>query len=288
MPIDLRQHRSDITSQGGENGIIAAILGAIGVRSKFAIEFGGFDATTLSNIHPLWVAQGFTGVLIEGDPAVHAKIARQIAELSGKATGKATVLNRWVRPTGPDGLDAILAGIPAPIGPVPSEPDVLSIDIDSVDYHVWAGLRNYRPRIVLIEYNSSIPPPHKVAGSEGGLPIGCSAAALVELGRSKGYTLVACTPFNCIFVQDADAYHFADAGQLLAHYDWSWPVYVMRAFDGGLCFSGRLRSHYAMSKAEIESFAPGLGFEPPASDLAGWFRHPKRRLKRLMRRLGGG
>lgn len=289
MPlIDLRQCRSNITSQGGENGIVTAILGAIGLRSRFAVEFGGFDATDLSNIHPLWVNEGFTGVLIEGDRAVHAKIARQIEQITARgAKGRCTALHRWVRPQGPDSLDAILSGLGPPFGPVPADIDVMSIDIDSTDYLVWKGLEKFRPRVVLIEYNCTIPPPYEIAGVEGGIPVGCSASALVSLGQQKGYTLVAVTEFNCVFVQNADAHHFAEAGNLLAHFDWSWPVYMMRSFDGGQFCSRRVRSHYSMTPGEIEQFAGGKGFARPPSDLVGWLRHPKRRVTRLMRRLFG-
>lgn len=289
--VDLRTHAANITSQGGENGIIAAILARIGVTNRFAIEFGGYDAKFLSNIYPLWAEQGFKGLLIEGDPGVHAKITRQIEELTRarSVSGSAAVLNRWVQPDGPDSLDAILASVapPLPLGPVPSEPDVLSIDIDSYDHAVWEGLKNFRPRVVLVEHNATIPPPFKVIARRGGVPIGNSAAALVELGRAKGYTLVACTQFNCIFVRDADAHHFAHAGDLDAHFDWSWPIYVIHAFDGGLCYAGHPRAHYSMTQREIDSFAPGLGFHPPPSDFSGWLRHPKRRLRRLWRRITG-
>ena len=40
---------------------------------------------------------------------------------------------------------------------VPKEFDVLSIDVDSFDYWVWRSLTAYRPRVVVIEYNSFLP-----------------------------------------------------------------------------------------------------------------------------------
>lgn len=290
-PIDLRTRRSNITSQGGENGLIAAILERIGVANRFAIEFGGFDARRLSNIFPLWSEQGFRAVLIEGDPRVHAKIARQIDELtaSGGINGRAIVLNRWVRPAGPDSLDAILDSVPASLGAVPDEPDVLSIDIDSYDHDVWQGFSRRRPRVVLIEHNSSIPPNLNIVGSPGMMRVGSSAAALVELGRAKGYTLVACTATNCVFVREQDAGHFANAGDLLAHFDWSWVSCVVYALDGGVCFSGNPRAHYTLSRRQIDSFAPGAGLNPSpfTPDPLGWLLHPKRRFRQMIRRWRG-
>ena len=41
---------------------------------------------------------------------------------------------------------------------VPEDFELLSIDIDSVDYYVWRGLTEFQPKIVIIEYNSSYSP----------------------------------------------------------------------------------------------------------------------------------
>ena len=43
-------------------------------------------------------------------------------------------------------------------GKVPEEFDLLCIDIDRNDYYVWEKITHYRPRVVVIEYNSGIPP----------------------------------------------------------------------------------------------------------------------------------
>lgn len=65
----------------------------------------------------------------------------------------------------------------------------------------WDALQDYRPRIVIIEYNPSIPNdivvinPHKED-----IFTGSSAAALVELGRRKGYSLIAVTQTNLLFI----------------------------------------------------------------------------------------
>jgi hypothetical protein len=77
---------------------------------------------------------------------------------------------------------------------------LLSIDIDSYDWQVWNALVEYRPKIVIIENNPLLlpgvmqlhdPPRH----------CGASFSSLVELGKSKGYTLV-CHTGNCFFLRD--------------------------------------------------------------------------------------
>jgi hypothetical protein len=68
---------------------------------------------------------------------------------------------------------------------------------------------------------------------------GSSLAALVELGQSKSYTLVATTTFNAIFVRDSDVHK-------LPHFDRSIDALhrpsmctdVFQLYDGTLVFTG--------------------------------------------------
>ena len=94
---------------------------------------------------------------------------------------------------------------------VPKELDLLSIDIDGNDYWVWKAIENYAPRVVIIEYNACIPYEPAVT-----IPYktdfiwdktdyyGASLSALVQLGKEKGYTLVATDGrgVNAFFVQE--------------------------------------------------------------------------------------
>jgi hypothetical protein len=93
---------------------------------------------------------------------------------------------------------------------VPSQFDLLSIDIDSNDFWVWQQIAA-RPRVVVIEYNASIPPNESRTIAydptfvwNGSDYFGASLLALKELGRRKGYTLVYCerAGVNAFFVAD--------------------------------------------------------------------------------------
>jgi hypothetical protein len=84
--------------------------------------------------------------------------------------------------------------------PITHEFDLLSIDIDGMDYHIWEGLKNYRPKIVIIEVNSSIPPDQEQIHSDSN-PIGSSFKSMVRLGQQKGYTLI-CHTGNVIFIRN--------------------------------------------------------------------------------------
>ena len=79
-------------------------------------------------------------------------------------------------------------------GGVSGEIDLLSIDIDGNDYHIFDVMSVVNPRVVIIEYNAKFPgdfswimpcdPNHIWDGSD---KFGASLKALELLGRKKGY-----------------------------------------------------------------------------------------------------
>jgi hypothetical protein len=79
---------------------------------------------------------------------------------------------------------------------VPEDLDVLSIDVDGSDYWIWEAIADYRPRVVVIEYNSVLDPQRKLVqprehGSWDGTDYyGASLGAIRALGETKGYRLV--------------------------------------------------------------------------------------------------
>ena len=84
---------------------------------------------------------------------------------------------------------------------IPTDFDILSIDIDSYDYQVWKSVHVYKPKIVIIEINSSVRPlnnpnwihtPNKYQGT-GFQPT-------YNLGIEKGYKFVLHTG-NLFFVR---------------------------------------------------------------------------------------
>lgn len=95
------------------------------------------------------------------------------------------------------------------------EIDLLSIDIDGNDYWVWKAMTAIRPRVVVIEYNSSFGPDRSVTVAydpsfrryekhPSGLYYGASLQALNKLAAQKGYFLAGCDSagVNAFFVRD--------------------------------------------------------------------------------------
>ncbi len=185
-------------SQGGEDGVLHEVFRRLDIPVGWFVEFGAWDGVNCSNTLAL-VQRGWKGVYIEGDPERYKELEQNMALYRDRII----TLCHFVRADGEDSLDGILASTP-----IPMDFDLLSIDIDSNDYWVWQSVKQYRPKVVIIEYNcnfhahecKSIPYTDQPEW-DGSLFYGASAAALVKLGRSKGYTLIAHTPgLNLIFI----------------------------------------------------------------------------------------
>jgi hypothetical protein len=80
---------------------------------------------------------------------------------------------------------------------VPKEFDLLSIDIDCNDFYVWHAINEYRPRVVVIEYNAThLPHEDKIVVYDPNYMwdktnyYGASILSMYKLGNLKGYTLI--------------------------------------------------------------------------------------------------
>jgi hypothetical protein len=210
LVIQLSQTVGGAHSQHGENGVIEAVFEAIGVSSRTCVEFGAYHLEKGSNVYPLWT-DGWRALLIEGDLEQYAKICADYRAHPRHADGRVEIDNRFVTPTGPDSLDRILEehGFPVDV-------DLVSIDVDGLELQVWRNLHRCRPRLVVIEYNPTIPAHIELVGGD---QVGSSVLALHRLGREKGYSLVACIGWNAFFVEREHARLFADADDLGALFD---------------------------------------------------------------------
>jgi hypothetical protein len=222
----LADHAFNRFSQFGEDGILERIFQLLPPTRRVAVEFGAWDGFYLSNTANLWT-HGWRGVLIEADEERHRKLVENTRDYD------CLCINARVENAGPSSLDAILDrhGI--------VDVDLLSIDVDGDDYHVFASLTAVKPRVVCCEYNPTVPPDLALV-QEPGDRFGCSALSLVDLAREKGYELVALTETNAIFVP-------AEAHELFAEYETSleelFPttslIFAITSYDGRYVLSRR-------------------------------------------------
>lgn len=180
------KQRND-TSQFGEDGLIEAVLAKIGETNRWCFEVGAADGLFYSNTKRLRDA-GWYAVLIEGDRSQAAKCEAYASHRVHVVTEK---VSRY-------SLDPILAGGGAPI-----RLDLGVIDVDGQDYWVWEGLRDFRPRVMLVEYlylNDNFTDPNFIPPLDGQGQAGRDA--IIALGKAKGYVAVASTFCNLLFVEN--------------------------------------------------------------------------------------
>lgn len=193
----LSEFAKDINSQTGEDGIIEKVLEVVSDNDRWCVEFGAWDGIHLSNTCNLIANRGYSAVLIEGD----RKRFRQLQK-NFRDNGRVKPVNAFVGFEEDNGLDSLLQATDIPVNF-----DLLSIDIDGNDYHIWAAVKHYKPKVVVIEYNTTIPNPVDfVQPRDMRITQGSSILSIDKLAKEKGYEMVATTRLNGIFV---DSKYFA-------------------------------------------------------------------------------
>ena len=226
----LLEYSSNTHSQTGEDGIIEKILSMLPERDQWCVEFGAWDGIYMCNTLAL-IERGYHAVLIEGNRKKHKELKNNHA-----ANKKVIPLNGFVGFDAKNGLDSILSD-----HPIPKNFDLLSIDIDGNDYHTWKAVETYRPKLVCIEYNPTIPTEVKfVQEANENISQGSSLLAMIELGHLKGYELVCANTLNAFFV-DRDyfpLFGIPDNSPHLLRKDTSHVTWIFTLYDGTMQLSG--------------------------------------------------
>lgn len=224
----LNKYEYQVYSQHGEDGIINEIFERIGTTNQFFVEFGVEDGSETNSTYLLM--KGWSGLWIEADgycfDAINQSFSKKIQQ------EKLAVLNSFITA---ENIEHLFAK-----SNVPHDMDLLSIDIDGNDYHVWKAIRNYSPRVVIIEYNSIFRPGdcfivdyNANAVWDKSSHFGASLESYFLLGKEKGYSLVACdfTGTNAFFVRnDLVGNYFHEPFTPLEHYEP--PRYFLNKKDG--------------------------------------------------------
>jgi len=190
----LNKYKKNIYSENGEDGVLLYILKKTKIikntKSLWCCEFGAWDGVHGSNTFNLVKNYNFNAVYIEGDKKKFLDLLKtkkkfpKIIAFNKFISSKAQSLNL---------LDRILKKTD-----IVKNFDILSIDIDSFDLAVWKSLKNYRPKIVVIEVNSKIAPGIRQIHSSK--KQGNSFTSTVDHAKKNGYELV-CHTGNCIFLE---------------------------------------------------------------------------------------
>lgn len=172
--IDLSSFEKKVTSQNGEDGVIEAIFSFIGAETKYFVEFGTQNGDEC-NMRYLREQHQWRGLMMDGG---HENLE---INLRKEFITAENINDLFVKYN------------------VPTNLDLLSIDVDYNDFHIWKAVDSrYRPKVVVIEYNAihgatidAVVPYGPTLGWDGTSHyFGASINALAQLGRTKGYTLI--------------------------------------------------------------------------------------------------
>lgn len=195
--------------QYGESGLILALTNRLQTTSKKFVEFGaGGDLTC----HTLLEA-GWQGLVFEADEAV-AEAVRE------KALPGLTVITTKVEPEGDNRLDILLEkhGF--------LDADVLVIDVDGMDWHIFDSLTACRPAIVMVEHHDLTDPLRKRFApgpstkdsgtwTDNGYTLQATHKAVALLGSVKHYATAALTRCNTIMYRDDLANQLGEWGDAI-------------------------------------------------------------------------
>lgn len=231
----LKSYQENVYSQCGEDGVIAQIFNIIPEQEVYwCEEFGAWDGVLHSNTCNLIKNSGWNGVLIEASTKKYKELKANYSEV-----GNAILVNKKISFEGEDRLDSVLGQTE-----IPNDFDLLSIDVDGNDYHIWDSMILYKPKIVPVEFNFTIPSDISyVQKRDFDTNHGNSLLALVNLGKQKGYELVTTTECNGFFVRKEYFHLFEIEDNSI---DTLWDTQgetprVMQMYDGTLVLSSDFR-----------------------------------------------
>jgi hypothetical protein len=199
-PRRLLIHGAQNWSQNYEDGMIAEIFRRVPPHTKSFLEIGVGDGS--ENNTTALLSQDWKGWWIDGGNANCASIQTRLTKMPSLAA-RLTLGQALVSPAN---IQNLLNNLK-----VPNEVDLFSLDIDLDTYHIWAALPDFKPRVVVIEYNAALGPsqswihPYETNRMwDGTQAFGASLKAFEHLGRKFGYSLVGCdiTGINAFFIRD--------------------------------------------------------------------------------------
>ena len=214
-PRRLLRYQTQVCSQNSEDGIIHEIFRRIGTTNRIFAEVGIGDGR--ENNTAFLLSQGWTGFWIDGND-------KFLKILNSRKDLQLDCIKYAVDFVTKENISLLFQQLG-----VPKDFDLLSLDIDQNTYYAWAGIGEFRPRVVVIEYNAAVPPDvdWKVQYDQnrvcdGSQNFGASLKSYEILGRKLDYSLVGCdfTGLNAFFVRnDLLGNHFVEPFTAENHYE---------------------------------------------------------------------
>lgn len=198
----LKKYAGNVHSQNGEDFLIREAIGRIGIVNGTCVEIGGNDGRWMSNTR-LLIENGWHGRFIE----TNFDLWRQCVENwkdNPNVRSTCSHVDKY-------NINAF----------VQDDCDLLSLDTDGSDYELFNAMRA-RPKIVIVEIDSSIKPPSEAFNSDGA----AGYWSMVAAGLERGYFVLAHTG-NIIFVRQEYGELFPECAP---HPLLEWERYFNRAW----------------------------------------------------------
>jgi hypothetical protein len=184
----LQDYEFKVFSQWGEDGIIQRLTKIVQIKNRTFIEFG-VENFYEANCRFLLMKDNWSGFVIDGS-------AQNVKEMRNSYFYWKYSLNAIDAFITRDNIDDLLAksGFDGDLG-------ILSVDLDGNDYYVLEAISNFRPRILICEYNAVFGATRKISvpydpsfiranKHSSNLYWGASLAAVTFLAEKNGYELV--------------------------------------------------------------------------------------------------
>jgi hypothetical protein len=208
----LWNHSGRVYSQNGEDGILYFLLQWLGKETGIAVEMCSGNAREC-NISNLVIHHGFQGFFFDGD--YHkTQQARHFLTSSSVSPEQGIVIHAWISINNVEALFRKYS--------IPRRVDVLSLDMDGVDFWILQTLfekQLSRPRICVVEYQDILGPDKSLTVPYmeefcawdydchlGPNYAGASLEAFRRLFQKYGYQCMGCEPqgFNAFFVLEEE------------------------------------------------------------------------------------
>lgn len=198
-----------VFSQTDEDGILLYIFSIIGSATKTAVEIcagNGIECNTSNLI----INHGWHGLLVDGNEARVKQGIQFYKQNPHTYVYPPTFAHCWLTR---DNVNEVIRE-----NGFGGEIDLLSIDMDGVDYWIWDAIKVIEPRVVVVEYQDIVGPDKALTVPYSdtfnayehpttlGMPNFCGASlpAFVKLAKAKGYRLVGCNRYgyNAFFIKN--------------------------------------------------------------------------------------
>jgi len=241
----------------GEVDVVDYIVDKLGFKTGHVVEIGAWDGIMHSNINHL-IKRGWSSTLIEMDNDRFCDLSKNMEQYGARCLCACVSLEPHCS------INDI----------VEDNFDLFSLDIDGNDYWIWKDL-NYKPAIVIVEYNSNWADEVSVAYDanhrwDGSQFFGASASALRRLGNDLGYDLVGFVKHrNLFFVRkDINVFPTIDDLAILLKYPHHREMIKKQkmslVYDPHLC-----RIHLGCGKVHIPGFVNiDIKWQPGVDEVA--------------------